>query len=174
MVTINNSSFLGNKVVAKQLGEGGALVIDTMTVTLENTSFDNNSVFVDHDGVGGAMFVTNSTSMITKSEFFNNSVIADGGQGGAVFVSNTDIVLNCTTFIGNLLMGGQYEHQGGVIFVTFSKLLSFNFLKITNNNNDVANEGVVFALHSTLILSGNIYNILKQQWVAACLLFPAI
>ena len=163
-ITIVNSTLYNNTVT----GDGGAVLADSSNITIVNSTLYNNTVTGD-EGYGGAVYAGLSIITIVNSILNNNTVTGDEGYGGAVYagLSNITIVnsiLNNNTVTGE---GGAVYADSGPITIVNSILNSntgsvFYFVSVTFNSSgfleiqsNMASTGVLYAVESTLNLSGN-------------------
>ena len=137
-ISIHGSNFSNN--TAGQYG--GAIQTFFSSISIHGSNFSNNTAGDN----GGAIQTFNGSISIHGSNFSNNKADSDGG---AVFFGSASGTVNAIN--NSIFNHNQATNQGGAIYVQ-SSTLSFNgFLQINNNS---ATTGVVFALQSTLVLSG--------------------
>ena len=163
-ITIVNST-LNNNTVTGDSGVGGAVIVDSSNITIVNSTLNNNTatfaggaVFVDSSnitivnstlnnntatGAGGAVFVDSSPITIVNSTLNNNTVTGDEGWGGAVYADSSNITIVNSTLNNN---------AGSVFYFVSVTFNSSGFLEIQSN---IASTGVLYAVESTLNLSGN-------------------
>ena len=137
-ISIHGSNFSSNTA-----GDGGAIGTDSSSISINGSNFSNNTA----GRYGGAIGTDSSSISIHGSNFSNNRA---GQHGGAVFIRNTSGTVNVIK--NSIFNHNQATNQGGAIYVDSSTLHFNGFLQINNNS---AMTGVVFALQSTLVLSGN-------------------
>ncbi len=109
-LTIQNSAFVDNSVIAKH---GGAIYSSTGKITIDNTDFLRNYAIQE----GGAILYNGAGLTITDSRFIGNST-NDGvtnknsrSTGGAIYANGTVTATN-TLFAGNKVKGNGGALQG--------------------------------------------------------------
>ena len=138
-ISIHGSNFSNNTAG----DEGGAILTDRSNISIHGSNFSNNTAGDE----GGAILTDRSNISIHGSNFSNNKADSDGG---AVFIRSTSGTVNAIN--NSIFNHNKAANQGGAIYVQSSTLHFNGFLQINNNS---ATTGVVFALQSTLVLSGN-------------------
>lgn len=126
-ITIQNSSFHGNKALGSY-SSGGVFISLDSTVTVKNSSFTENgasviggvcvaqrsSLVIDNSAFnnnsadyGGTLHLASSTAAVTWSSFHNSKAYS---QGGAIYAMTSVVQINRTTFVHS------YAHEeGGVV-----------------------------------------------------------
>ena len=160
-ITIVNST-LNNNTVTGDFGDGGAVFVHSSNITIVNSTLKGNTV----TGDGGAVFAYSSPITIVNSTLNNNT--ATGG-GGAVCAISSPITIVNSTLNNNTVTGG-----GGAVYADLSPITIVNstlnnntgsvfyFVSVTFNSSgfleiqsNIASTGVLYAVGSTLNLSGN-------------------
>ena len=160
-ITIVNST-LNNNTVTGDFGDGGAVFVHSSNITIANSTLKSNTV----TGDGGAVFAYSSPITIVNSTLNNNT--ATGG-GGAVCAISSHITIVNSTLNNNTVTGG-----GGAVFAISSNITIvnstlnnntgsvFHFVSVTFDSSgfleiqsNMAGTGVLYAVESTLNLSGN-------------------
>ena len=144
-ITIDNST-LNSNTVNGYTGIGGAVYADSSSITISNSTLNSNTVTGDY-GFGGAVYADSSSTTIDNSVLNNNTVTGEGGAGGVVFANSSSITIDNSTLNSNTVIG-----KGSTFYLISSTLNGSRFLELHNN---VASVGLLFAVESTLHLSGN-------------------
>ena len=131
-ITIVNSTLNSNTAT----GDGGAVYADSSPITIVNSTLNNNTA----TGVGGAVCADSSPITIVNSTLNNNTAT---GVGGAVCAHSSPITIVNSTLNNN---------TGSVFYLVSVTFNSSGFLEIQSN---MASTGVLYAVESTLNLSGN-------------------
>ena len=125
--TINNSVFIGNKVLDIENGLGGAINFASANATILNSNFTENTA-----AFGGALNVESNGG----STYVNNSLFDDNKayvHGGAINLQASSVTLNNTIFYDN------EANNGGALFVGGAGLT--NYVYNSNFENNTANDG---------------------------------
>ena len=160
-ITIVNST-LNNNTVTGDYGDGGAVYAESSSITIVNSTVNNNTAI----GSGGAVYARSSPITIVNSTVNNNTVT---GEGGAVFAGSSPITVVNSTLNSNTVTG-----DGGAVYARSSNITIVNstlnnntgsvfyFVSVTFNSSgfleiqsNIAGTGVLYAVESTLNLSGN-------------------
>ena len=145
-ITIVNSTLYDNTVTGER-GFGGAVYAELMQpITIVNSTLNSNSVNGDN-GAGGAVYSLSKLT-IENSTLSNNFIIGDNGIGGALYSD-----LNVTTIVNVVFSNNTVRGEGAAIHLLSVTLNISGFLDVHNNT---ANTGVLYAVESTLLLSGNV------------------
>ena len=127
MVIIDSATFNNNQSSAVGTNNGGAIALDwSSTVVVRDSVFSNNVANGSSGAANGGAISAQDTSGINVSDvLFTSNTAMRGGMGGALF-GNTGgrIVVNSSTFIGNVAASGsggaiaaQYQTTGPVLDV---------------------------------------------------------
>ena len=101
-VTVNNSSFVGNR--AMNLGAGGAIDMNGGRVVVNRSSFINNAA----SAIGGAISTWRTGQVIvTNSTFSGNR----SDKGGAIHSGGAPIILTHVTMVDNFASDGAALHS---------------------------------------------------------------
>ena len=101
-VTVNNSSFVGNRAV--NLGAGGAIDMNGGRVVVNRSSFINNAA----SAIGGAISTWRTGQVIvTNSTFSGNR----SDKGGAIHSGGAPIILTHVTMVDNFASDGAALHS---------------------------------------------------------------
>ena len=138
-ISIHGSNFSNNTAGRY----GGAIQLLSGSISIHDSNFNNNTAGDN----GGAIQIFSGSISIHGSNFSNNKADSDGG---AVVIRRTSYDVNAIN--NSIFNHNQATNQGGAIYVQSSTLHFNGFLQINNNS---ATTGVVFALQSSLVLSGN-------------------
>jgi len=126
-VIIDSATFNNNWSGTVGTNNGGAIGLDySSTVVVRDSVFSNNVANSSSGAANGGAISTQNTSVINVSNvLFTSNTAMRGGMGGALF-GNTGgrIVVNSSTFIGNVAASGsggaiaaQYQTTGPVLDV---------------------------------------------------------
>ena len=151
-ITINRCSFDHNNVHSVNIGQGGAVSIGYSSITINESTFDSNNIANKSlNSYGGAISATNSSVVLSSSIFSSNLVVGRSyAGGGAVYTFSGSMTLIRTTFIHNNATSNI--GYGGAMYVFSTDVTSHCFLDFYNNTADLS---VMYAVQSTLFLTGN-------------------
>ena len=144
-ITIDNS-VLNSNTVTGEGGAGGVVFANSSSITIDNSTLNSNTVTGDY-GFGGAVYADSSSITIDNSVLNNNTVTGDSGSGGVVFADSSPITISNSTLNSNTVIG-----KGSTFYLISSTLNGSRFLELHNN---MASVGLLFAVESTLHLSGD-------------------
>ena len=149
-VSINDSLFTHNSVTG-MYAQGGAVAGYNSTITIDNSIFAGNSM-TSSNGYGGALVAeyTMFTTTILNSLFINNAAIGDGANGGAVYFNGLEG--GKSTLINNTFTNNTAAGKGAALYLNTVHLNCSGFLNLRSNT---ASIGSLYALQSTVYLSGN-------------------
>ena len=156
---------LNNNTATGEVGAGGAVNAGYSHITIVNSTLNSNTVIGD----GGAVFADSSHITIVNSTLNSNTVTGGGGWGGAVYAYSSNIIIVNSTLNNNTATGygGAVFAYSSPITIVNSTLNSntgsvFSFVSVTFNSSgfleiqsNIASAGVLYAVESTLNLSGN-------------------
>ena len=161
-ITIVNSTLNNNTVT----GAGGAVyAVYSHSITIVNSTLNKNTATVN----GGAVSAGSSLITIVNSTLNNNTLTADYGDGGAVYADSSPITVVNSTLNSNTVTGdGGAVYAGSSPITIVNSTLNnntgsvFSFVSVTFNSSgfleiqsNIASTGVLYAVGSTLNLSGN-------------------
>ncbi len=137
--TLTDCHFVGNRAPTggppfNRVGTGGAIHSDG-NLTIDNCRFENNTA----TGFGGALNLngTGTLTTIRNTTFAGNSA----GFGGAIRMTRSVVVEN-STFVGNVARNAAGQGQGGAIENTGGNLTLTN---VTVSGNDSVSGGGLFS-----------------------------
>lgn len=102
LVTVNNSSFVGNK--AENHGGGGAIDLSDGRLVINSSSFINNSA----SAIGGAIATWSSGEVVVNNSTFRGN---QAKTGGAIYSGGAPITLTHVTMARNYAADGAALHS---------------------------------------------------------------
>ncbi|WP_179288744.1 beta strand repeat-containing protein, partial [Methanobacterium bryantii] len=148
-LTINNTTFYGNKAISISAGNyGGGAIFNTGTLIINSTSLLNNAATT-----GTGIFNGGNLS-ISDSLIGNNTKSTWANMGSAIYGGNVSVV-KCT-FTNNTGSGNNYDISGTV----FLEIYNSTFYNLTMGIGSLAKiyNSLFTNMTSTLYLNGEIYN----------------
>ena len=132
-VSVVNSNFDGNTIVAPGTNSSGGIVSFESDIFVDNSSFTNN-----FGGRSGAIYTSGSTLTVSNSTFESNSgSLVDRGSAGAIRHDGGGDVSVDSSFLANNLGGGA----GAVRLVASLSQLDLDSATISNSS-IIGNEGL--------------------------------
>jgi predicted outer membrane repeat protein len=115
ILTVNNSTFNGNKATDSTTGYGGGAIFNTGTLTINGIStFTNNTVTNGH-GSGGSINNYIGGNLTLNGSTFNGNTASD--FGGAI-ENQGNSTLNSSNFTGNTAFDGGAIYNTGNLTIT--------------------------------------------------------
>lgn len=122
LMNISNSTFVHNKAA-----EGGAVVIDTLTVNITKSTFTNNIATVD----AGALATTNVVGTLVHAPNTYATTISYSSFYGNVALNDPTAHANLNNFVG--VPGLNFAGGGGALVTYMNGYMNVNYDLFVNN-----------------------------------------